>query len=162
MADDDLYYEALVELTTRCVGSTHVSGSGNLTGQTLSHVAVLEQQGPTLRSAWTLLFFIRAFHLSDTRSTSRRIRLGSGIPRVLVAKELGDAARQPFPDQHAGCRMRQGSLSLTPWWVHRLLHKGIDQNSFLTRDFQIHSIQKSVFTSERRSWRPDLAATGFL
>jgi hypothetical protein len=92
-------------------------------------------------------FFSRSFRpLVVTDQLRHEVRLRAGIPRVLVAKELGDATRQQFPYQHQGCRMRQGSLSLTPRWFHRLPQNGWTPTSSLIRDFQIHSIQKSVFT----------------
>jgi len=99
------------------------------------------------RSGISFLFFIRAFYLLVVTDQLRHeVWLRAGILGVLVAKELGDATRQQFPDQHTGCRMRQGSLSLTPRWFHRLLQSGWTPTSSLIRDFQIHSIQKSVFT----------------
>jgi hypothetical protein len=46
MAGDDLYYKALVEFVTTVRGSTHVSGSGNLPGQTFSLVVRAPRRGP--------------------------------------------------------------------------------------------------------------------
>ena len=95
----------------------------------------------------SLLIFGVSFRPLEVANQFRDVVwMRTGILGVLVTEELRDTARQQFPDKHAGCKMRQGSLSLTPWWVHRLLHKGIESNSFLMRDFQIHSVQKSVFT----------------